>query len=89
MLSDYLQEQGFKTLLASNATEMLKQRERFHCDLLVLDVVMLEEDGLAICQRLRADGDKIPIVMLSGRDQAVDRILGLEFGADDYVAKPP
>ena len=88
VLSDYLQEQGFKTLVASSAIEMEKQRERFHCDLLVLDVVMLEEDGFAVCQRLRADGDKIPIVMLSGRDQSVDRILGLEFGADDYVAKP-
>ena len=88
VLSDYLQDQGFKTLVASSATEMQKQRERFQCDLLVLDVVMQGEDGFAICQRLRADGDKIPIVMLSGRDQAVDKILGLEFGADDYVSKP-
>ncbi len=88
VLSDYLQDQGFKTLVAPNATEMLKHRERFQCDLLVLDVVMQGEDGLAICQRLRADGDKIPIVMLSGRDQAIDKILGLEFGADDYVTKP-
>ena len=88
LLSSYLEEQGFETLVATDATEMQKLRERFHCHLLVLDVVMQGEDGLSICQRLRAEGDKIPIVILSGRDETVDRIIGLEFGADDYVTKP-
>jgi len=75
-------------LVAANATEMKKQRERFHCHLLVLDIIMQGDNGLSICQKLRADGDTIPIVMLSGRDETVDRILGLEFGADDYITKP-
>ncbi len=88
ILAGYLEEQGFKTLMAANSTEMQKQRARFHCHLLILDIIMQGEDGLSICQRLRADGDKIPIVMLSGRDETVDRIIGLEFGADDYITKP-
>ena len=88
LLSSYLEEQGFETLMAANATEMQKQRERFHCHLLVLDIIMQGDNGLSICQKLRADGDNIPIVMLSGRDETVDRIIGLEFGADDYITKP-
>ena len=59
LLSSYLEEQGFETLVATDATEMQKLRERFHCHLLVLDVVMQGEDGLSICQRLRAEGDKM------------------------------
>ncbi len=88
LLATYLEMQGFDTLLASDAIEMKKQRERFHCDLLVLDVNMPGEDGISICRRLRAEGDKTPIVILTARNEVVDRILGLEYGSDDYLAKP-
>ena len=88
LLANYLATQGFDTLMAADAIEMKKQRERFRCDLMVLDINMPGEDGIAICQRLRAEGDTIPIVFLTARDHVFDRILGLEFGADDYLAKP-
>ena len=88
LLASYFETQGFDTLLAADAIEMKKQRERFHCDLLVLDVNMPGEDGISICKRLRAEGDKIPIVIVTARNEVVDRVLGLEYGSDDYLAKP-
>lgn len=88
LVSCYLEKQGFEALVAADAIDMAKQRERFHCDLLVLDVNMPGEDGLSICQRLRAEGDRTPIIMLTARNETVDRIIGLEFGADDYLVKP-
>lgn len=87
-MATYFDGQGFDTLLAADAIEMKHQREQFHCDLLVLDVNMPGEDGISICRRLRAEGDKTPILILTARNDVVDRILGLEFGSDDYLAKP-
>ena len=88
LLASYFETQGFDTLLAADAIEMKKQRERSHCDLLVLDIEMPGEDGISICRRLRAEGDKTPILFLTGRANGLDRVLGLELGADDYLAKP-
>ena len=88
LVANYLETHGFDTLMAADAIEMKKQQERSHCDLLVLDIEMPGEDGISICRRLRAEGDKTPILFLTGRGNALDRILGLELGADDYLAKP-
>ncbi len=88
LVSSYLEKQGFEPLMAADAIEMARLRERFHCHLLVLDVNMPGENGLAICQRLRAEGDDIPVIILTARSETVDRIIGLEFGADDYLVKP-
>ncbi len=88
LLRRYLTEQGFNVFVAADATAMNKlwMRERF--DLLVLDLMLPGEDGLAICRRLRGAGDKTPIVMLTAKGEDVDRIIGLEMGADDYLPKP-
>lgn len=88
LLRKYLTEQGFNVFVAENAPAMNKLwiRERF--DLLVLDLMLPGEDGLSICRRLRGGGDKTPIVMLTAKGEDVDRIVGLEMGADDYLAKP-
>ncbi|MEI7995652.1 MAG: response regulator [Methylococcaceae bacterium] len=88
LLANYLETHGFDTLMAEDAIEMKKQLERFHFDLLVLDIEMPGEDGISICRRLRAEGDKTPILFLTGRSNTLDRVLGLELGADDYLAKP-
>ncbi len=88
LVANYLTSQGFDALMAADYIEMQKQLERFHCDLLVLDINMAGEDGLIICQKLRAEGDMTPIIFLTGRDHFTDRVLGLECGADDYLAKP-
>lgn len=88
LLQRYLGEQGMAVRVASDAAaaEKLLARERF--DVLVLDVMMPGEDGLSLCCRLRAQGETVPILMLTARGDPVDRILGLEMGADDYLPKP-
>lgn len=88
LLQRYLTEQGMAVRVAPDAAaaEKLLSRERF--DALVLDVMMPGEDGLSLCRRLRAQGETVPILMLTARGDPVDRILGLEMGADDYLPKP-
>jgi two-component system phosphate regulon response regulator OmpR len=88
LLQRYLTEQGLTVRAVANAAaaEKLLARERF--DVLVLDVMMPGEDGLSLCRRLRAQGETVPILMLTARGDPVDRILGLEMGADDYLPKP-
>ena len=88
LLERYLMEQGYQVRAAANAEQMdrLLERENFH--LLVLDLMLPGEDGLSICRRLRQQGNPIPIVMLTAKGDEVDRIIGLELGADDYLPKP-
>ncbi len=88
LLERYLTEQGYgvRTVPGADGLDRLLSRERF--DVLVLDVMMPGEDGLAACRRLRAQGETIPIIMLTARGDPVDRIIGLEMGADDYLPKP-
>ncbi|MFS1436639.1 two-component system response regulator OmpR [Shewanella sp. 10N.286.48.A6] len=88
LLERYLLEQGYQVRSAANAEQMdrLLERENFH--LLVLDLMLPGEDGLSICRRLRQQENPIPIIMLTAKGDEVDRIIGLELGADDYLPKP-
>jgi two-component system phosphate regulon response regulator OmpR len=88
LLNRYLGEQGFAVRAVSEARAMdkLLAHERF--DLVVLDLMLPGEDGLSICRRLRGTKNPIPIIMLTAKGEDVDRIVGLEMGADDYLAKP-
>ena len=88
LLRRYLAEQGFNVVTAENAQAMNKLWLRERYDLLVLDLMLPGEDGLSICRRLRGAGDKTPIIMLTAKGEDVDRIVGLEMGADDYLPKP-
>jgi two-component system, OmpR family, phosphate regulon response regulator OmpR len=88
LLLRYLTEQGFAVQAAANAAFMDKLLARELFDMLVLDLMMPEEDGLSICRRLRASGNRTPIIMLTAKGEEVDRIVGLEMGADDYLPKP-
>ena len=88
LLQRYLGEQGFNVRVASDAIEMDAALAQEQPDLLVLDLMLPGEDGLAICRRLRATGNNTPIVMLTARGDEIDRIVGLEMGADDYLPKP-
>ena len=88
LLRRYLGEQGFNVYVAENAVSMHKICLKEHFDLLVLDLMLPGEDGLSICRRIRGNGDTTPIIMLTARGEEVDRILGLEMGADDYLPKP-
>jgi DNA-binding response OmpR family regulator len=88
MLERFLSTQGFTVRSVKNGTQLASQLERHPYDVLLLDLMLQGETGLAICQRLRAEGQTIPILMLTGRGDPADRVLGLETGADDYLAKP-
>lgn len=88
LLTRYLQEQGFSIKAVGDATMLDRAMHREHYDLLVLDLMLPGEDGLSICRRLRAEENMIPIIMLTAKGDDVDRIVGLEMGADDYIAKP-
>lgn len=88
LLRRYLTDNGFTVYTAENAQAMNKLwlRERF--DVLILDLMMPGEDGLSVLRRLRGANDPTPIVMLTAKGEDVDRIVGLELGADDYLPKP-
>jgi two-component system, OmpR family, phosphate regulon response regulator OmpR len=88
LLERYLKANQLAARTAADAVQMDRLMARDSFDCLVLDLMMPGEDGLAICRRLRAAGNDIPIIMLTAKGTDVDRIIGLEMGADDYLAKP-
>jgi DNA-binding response OmpR family regulator len=84
----YLEREGFRVEAARDGAAALAAATRLRPDLIVLDLMLPEVDGLEVCRRLRAKDDRVPILMLTARDEDVDKILGLELGADDYLTKP-
>ncbi|MCC6474179.1 MAG: two-component system response regulator OmpR [Burkholderiales bacterium] len=88
LLQRYLTEQGFAAVTVSDAAGMDRAMLRERFDLVVLDIMMPGEDGLSVCRRLRGTKNTVPIIMLTARGEDVDRIVGLEMGADDYLPKP-
>jgi two-component system OmpR family response regulator len=87
LLVDYLQRHGFRATAAADGAAMFRMLELERFDLVVLDLMLPGEDGLSLCRRLRARSD-IPVIMLTALGEDTDRIIGLELGADDYLAKP-
>lgn len=83
----YLEKEGFRVLTAENGAQALARAKSDSPALLVLDLMMPEMDGWEVCRRLRAT-DNIPILILTARDQDIDKIVALEMGADDYLTKP-
>ncbi|MGH8283393.1 MAG: osmolarity response regulator transcription factor OmpR [Gammaproteobacteria bacterium] len=88
LLERYLKDQGFAVMTAENGRALEQTLAEHHVDLLVLDLMLPGEDGLSLCRRLRGSGITLPIIMLTAKGDDVDRIVGLEVGADDYVSKP-
>ncbi len=88
LLERYLADQGFAVKAVEGATAMDKALTRELYDLIVLDLMMPGEDGLSICRRLRGEKNDVAIIMLTAKGEEVDRIVGLELGADDYLPKP-
>ncbi|BBU99719.1 hypothetical protein BML2526_13720 [Providencia rettgeri] len=88
LLERYLTEQGFQVRSAANAEQMDRILTRESIHLIVLDLMLPGEDGLSICRRLRSQNNPIPIIMVTAKGEEVDRIVGLEIGADDYIPKP-
>ena len=87
MVGDYLKMHGFRVALCDGAAALRKAMAASRPDLVVLDLNMPEEDGLTIVRRIKADGG-VPVIMLTATASAIDRVVGLELGADDYLAKP-
>jgi len=84
----YLQNEGYTVTHVADGAQALPAVERLRPSLVILDVMLPGMDGIEICRRLRASDESLPIVMLTARDAEVDRVIGLELGADDYIAKP-
>ena len=88
LLKRYLTQEGLEVLLAEDGRSLSRVLQRDSVDLIVLDLMLPGEDGLSICRRLRQAKDRTPIIMLTAKSEDIDRIVGLEVGADDYLGKP-
>lgn len=88
LVSDAMRREGFEVEVAADGPTMDAVLQRLRPDLIVLDLMLPGEDGLSICRRLRAARDAVPILMLTAKSDEIDRVVGLEMGADDYLAKP-
>src|ERR1700742_3592359 len=86
-LGRYLREHGYRATTAQDATSARKVMKGAAIDLVVLDIMMPGEDGLSLCRSIR-ETSQIPVILLTARGEEVDRIIGLEMGADDYIPKP-
>lgn len=87
LVRTYLEREGFATLVASDGRTALQLFEQQPVDFLILDIMLPQVDGWEICRRIRSRST-VPILMLSAREEEIDRVLGLSLGADDYVVKP-
>lgn len=88
LVAEYLSDEGYRVSLAHTGLDMRRISAHSVVDVVLLDVVLPGEDGLSLARSLRAQNPDLPIIMLTGRGETIDRIVGLEMGADDYLAKP-
>ena len=87
-IAEDLRDQNYVVEIAQNGEEAGNLIEAFPYDIVLLDIMLPQVDGLTLCRRLRSKGNSIPILMLTGRDALSDRVEGLDAGADDYLVKP-
>ena len=87
-LKDNFEYDGYEVLITHDGEGGLKMALQDAPDLILLDIMLPRKSGLDVCKELRARGIKVPIIMLTARGQEIDKVLGLEFGADDYITKP-
>lgn len=88
MLRGYFEDEGYRVTAVADGTGLRECLRKTSVDIILLDLVLKgDEDGLKLAREIRAHSD-VPIIMLTGRDDVVDRVVGLEIGADDYIAKP-
>jgi DNA-binding response OmpR family regulator len=87
-LGDELKAEGFKVFSAGNGEEALAAVRKHKPSLLILDIMLPKLSGIEVCKRLRREGLRLPILMLTAKGEEIDKVVGLEVGADDYVTKP-
>ncbi len=83
-----LKKEGYATLRAYDGPEGLRTAREGKPDLILLDIMLPGMDGFEVCRTLRSEGDNVPIIMLTAREEETDKVFGLETGADDYITKP-
>ncbi|MBR3324485.1 MAG: response regulator transcription factor [Clostridia bacterium] len=88
LLKFNIEKEGYKFISATNGDEGFELAMGERPDLIILDVMLPRMDGLSVCQKLRQEKNTVPVIMLSARSEEIDKILGLEIGADDYMTKP-
>ena len=88
LLTTALRFVGFEVRTAATGREALAAAADFHPELVLLDVMLPDLDGFEVCRRLRADGDRVPVIFLTARDAPEEKVRGLTIGGDDYVTKP-
>lgn len=86
-MAEFLQAEDFETVLAKDGEEAIALFEEKKVDLVILDLMLPKVDGLEVCKHIRHNSD-VPIIMVTARDEEIDKLLGLELGADDYITKP-
>ncbi|HCN61504.1 MULTISPECIES: response regulator transcription factor [Mammaliicoccus] len=88
LLKYNIEQAGYQVIVAYDGVQALEMVNEEKPDLLVLDVMLPEKDGIEVCKTIRSDKNQVPILMLTAKDDEFDRVLGLELGADDYMTKP-
>lgn len=87
-LVDTLESEGYRVIEAQNGVQAVARFQAKAIDLILLDVMMPEKSGYDVCRHIRAAGDPVPIIMLTAKGEEIDKVVGLQLGADDYVTKP-
>jgi two-component system, OmpR family, alkaline phosphatase synthesis response regulator PhoP len=87
-LMDEFEAEGYKVFTTGNGNDGLKLAKNLNPDLIILDIMLPGLDGYEVCKKLRMEGNTTPVIMLTVKDKEIDKVLGLELGADDYVTKP-
>jgi two-component system OmpR family response regulator len=88
LIVGHLAQENYRLLAAANLAELRQQMRDHPVDLIVLDLNLPDGDGLSLCRELRGEGSDVQVIMVTARGSAIDRVLGLELGADDYLTKP-
>ncbi|HEY9666923.1 MAG TPA: response regulator transcription factor, partial [Coleofasciculaceae cyanobacterium] len=88
VLTEALTTHHYTVEAAVDGQTALQLAQSFHYDLLLLDIILPDLDGISLCRQLRSEGSQMPILLLSALDSSADRVMGLEAGADDYLVKP-
>ncbi len=83
-----LEKEGYKVFLSFDGEDALKKIAELDLDLVLLDIMLPGRDGFEVCQEIRATRSRLPVIMLTAKETEVDKIVGLEIGADDYITKP-
>ena len=87
-LTDEFEAEGYRVFTTGNGNDGLKMVKDHNPDLIILDIMLPELDGYEVCKKIRMEGNTTPVIMLTVKDKEIDKVLGLELGADDYVTKP-